>query len=433
MTALYNNAEGGTNGTTVTTLNSGGTSGTAWDSILTGGSSTAIFDNTHARDSLSYKVTNDGTNTIYLSWSSSLGTVSEAWGRAYIYLTANPASGSLGLIRGRNGTSQCFRISVNTSGQLEIRQANNSLLVTSTASLTLNQFTRIEWHCVPLSSNGTIEAKIFNTTDSSTATETITSTTATLLTNLTDINYGVQNTGVSVWFDHLNVNTTAYPGPSGQSLTGTGIASGEAFGTAVVTIGSVTVSPSGIASSGALGSATVTPGSVSVAPTGVASGEAYGLPTVTTAGILAPTSVSSSEAFGTTTVTPGGVTVFPTPVGSSEAFGAPQVGTSQLVEPDPIASSEAFGITAVQQAYLHPPVVREGPVADGPLFGRYKLYRAMSIVQWSDSSWSLLRYPAQEDLETALRVYLGGRKYPLSADDVTVLTSAGFSSYIITE
>ena len=36
MTQLLNSAEGGSNGTTVTTGNSGGTSGNAFDSVLIG-------------------------------------------------------------------------------------------------------------------------------------------------------------------------------------------------------------------------------------------------------------------------------------------------------------------------------------------------------------------------------------------------------------
>lgn len=139
---------------------------------------------------------------------------------------------------------------------------------------------------------------------------------------------------------------TATVTPGEVTVSPSGIASGEAFGTATVTPGEVTVSPSGIASAEAFGTATVTPGEVTLTPTGIASAEAFGTAVVTVGDItLSPTGISSAEAFGTAVITPGEVTVSPTGIASLEAFGTPTVFDSavQTITVVGIASAEQFG------------------------------------------------------------------------------------------
>lgn len=79
---------------------------------------------------------------------------------------------------------------------------------------------------------------------------------------------------------------------------------------------------------------------------------------------------------------------------------------------------------------LHPPVVKEGPAGEGPLFSRYKLYRGISIIQRIDNSWYTTRYPAQTELEAAQRVYMGGHQYVLTQTERDLLVAAGFGDYI---
>ena len=127
-------------------------------------------------------------------------------------------------------------------------------------------------------------------------------------------------------------------------ITPTGIASTEAFGTAVVTTGAVDISPTGIASAEAFGSHTVTltqdvspsgiaseeafgtavltTGAVDISPSGIASEEAFGTADVSQATFLTPTGIVSEEAFGTAVITTGAVTVSPTGIVSAEAFGS---------------------------------------------------------------------------------------------------------------
>lgn len=79
---------------------------------------------------------------------------------------------------------------------------------------------------------------------------------------------------------------------------------------------------------------------------------------------------------------------------------------------------------------LRPPVVKEGPAADGPLFSRYKLYRGISIIQRQDNTWYTARYPSQTELEAAQRYYLGGHDYPLTETEYNLLVAAGFGGNI---
>jgi hypothetical protein len=77
-----------------------------------------------------------------------------------------------------------------------------------------------------------------------------------------------------------------------------------------------------------------------------------------------------------------------------------------------------------------PPTVDEGPVAEGSLFSRYKLRRGMSVLKNQDGTYSLVRYPAQTEIEAAKVCYLGGHIYDITDDEATALTAAGYGDYI---
>lgn len=132
------------------------------------------------------------------------------------------------------------------------------------------------------------------------------------------------------------------------TVSPTGIASAEAFGSATLTAGSVTVTATGIASQEAFGTATVQAGSVTVTATGIGSAEAFGTPSLSQTSTLSPTGIASAEAFGSPTLTPGTVTVTTTGIASAEAFGTASVQTGAVtVTATGIASGEAFGTPTV--------------------------------------------------------------------------------------
>lgn len=391
MVALNNGGEGGTDGAAVTSGNSGGVSGNAWDSVT----GAPTFDSAHAYGSLAYKFDLAASSTSrQLIWSSALGTQSEVWGRFYLWTgAAPPVTNRVGIVRGLVGGGQAFRITWETDGTIAFRDAGNGItgggtMVTS-AALPSNQWVRVEFHAIPLSSTGTAELRVYHNADSTTATQTLSTTSSNMVAGVDSLQWGAfvgATCTATFWLDLINANTTGFPG-----------------------LGAVFVSPTGIGSAAGVGTPAVAAGAVAVAPTGVASAEALGTPIVD---------------LGSRTVVPAGIA-------SAEALGTPGVGAGPVtVSPDGIPSGEVFGTPGLFRAWFYPPTVAEGPVAPGPLFSRYKLRRGITVVKWGDGSYSSLRYPAQTDLEIAVRVYLGGHVYELNASEADELTAAGYGDYI---
>lgn len=128
-------------------------------------------------------------------------------------------------------------------------------------------------------------------------------------------------------------------GSSDQTVSPSGIASAEAFGTP--TFG-ITVSPSGIASAEAFG----TPSrlDIEVRPSGIASTEAFGSPVIDSGGLINPVGIASAEAFGVPRLD---MVVSPVGIASAEAFGGLQR-IDQEVRPAGIISQEAFGAPTIE-------------------------------------------------------------------------------------
>lgn len=88
-----------------------------------------------------------------------------------------------------------------------------------------------------------------------------------------------------------------------------------------------TVQPSGIASGEAFGTATVTPGAATVSPSSVSSSETFGTAVIGASGdaVVAPSGITSAEAFGTPTVVPPPGSITASGIGTAEALGTPVV------------------------------------------------------------------------------------------------------------
>jgi hypothetical protein len=231
--------------------------------------------------------------------------------------------------------------------------------------------------------------------------------------------------------DNLNVNDVGFPGPYLQTVSPTGAASAQAFGTAAVST-RITVSPTGVASAQAFGTDALS-ARITVSPSGISSAQAFGAAVlvVNTTQVVRPTGIASAQAVGSAVVTPGAVILRPTGIASATALGAVVLLPDQVVYPSGIASAEAFGTPALRLAWFVPPTITEGPVAPGPLFGRYKLSRGLTVLRNQDGSYSTVRYPAQTELEEASAFYLGGHMYPLSMTEIDDLIAAGYGDYII--
>jgi hypothetical protein len=84
--------------------------------------------------------------------------------------------------------------------------------------------------------------------------------------------------------------------------------------------------------------------------------------------------------------------------------------------------------------FFEPPTVEEGPAGGGPLFFRYRLNKADTIIQRTDGSYVSIRTPSVEETQENVRfVYLGGHKTPISDAERLDLIAAGYGENIIEE
>jgi hypothetical protein len=219
---LSNNAEGGSDETTVTTGNSGGASGDAWDVVDLGGTSPQlVFDSAHpAHGAMGYRFTQGNPEGVLtLRWSTSPGSFTEIWGRVYLYRDAAPAVGTQQLIRINNSaqTRQAW-VGLGVTGNPRLFVADSaSIAEQSTVTVASGQLVRIEFHFIS-SDTGLIEAKLFNSADSTSPSDTVTRVGDTDTgTGAAQVAFGhgvADNVGYTVWLDDMQVNSTGWPGPA---------------------------------------------------------------------------------------------------------------------------------------------------------------------------------------------------------------------------
>lgn len=215
MTTLSNSLEGGTNTATITTSNSGGGSGDAFGFVQ----GSPIYDNTRAaHGSQSAKLTPVSGSVCSVQ----LGATGSGWNstqfaaRFYAYFTANPSS-TFTLFRANDDTlnaNQMLRLNYDNLGKLVLTYGTGSTTATpwtSTSSVPLNQWVRIEVRMEKSAGAGFVAAA-FYPADSTTATDSFSSastlTTGTLpLTAATFGKYGTDTTATAFWLDDLKVDT----------------------------------------------------------------------------------------------------------------------------------------------------------------------------------------------------------------------------------
>lgn len=221
---IKNSAEGGTNGTSVTTGNSGGTSGSAFNSVNIGTSATVAFDNTRsAHGNMAYSLGTGGTaSAADVEWTTSAGSLTTVYGRFYFYATAAPgAQHRLLTIATSGGAALNSSIYWSTSRTLLMTDsAANAILTSST--LAANTWHRIEFKVVQSATVGLLELKVFSGTNMDGTTPDYSGTSA-----------ATQNTGSSAmalysfgsgfdvkanittfWLDDLGLSDTGYLGSS---------------------------------------------------------------------------------------------------------------------------------------------------------------------------------------------------------------------------
>lgn len=193
---------------------------TAWDDTF-GGTATQ-YSNTHALDTLSCRFTSAG-GSHWLEWTTGLGTLTNYFGRAYLWMDTLPSGFNYTFHRFFEGTDEGGRIMVTDAvgggaGALRITSGAGTTLVTGAVTCATAQWIRVEWGVVNSTTVGQIEAKLFNTAHSTTPTETLTST----------ADQNTRATTTKAWFgpadptgagyvsyiDNIVEGAAAYPGPS---------------------------------------------------------------------------------------------------------------------------------------------------------------------------------------------------------------------------
>ena len=226
---ITNSAEGGTNGTTASNVNTGGLSGNAFDNVAVGAGATVAFDNTHAHTpgSLSYKIATVASAQARLQWSTTFGSQRLHWFRLYAFFTALPAATTQLYVCTQTGTAVANLV-VLTTGQIQWRVgAGGTQILNSTHTIPTNQWFRIEGYVLGDAAVGQVEYKLFltNSGDNTNPDEIQTSLANQNTTGIPDsYDFGINSATASMgpfWMDDLGVSNTGYLGsPLSPPTTG---------------------------------------------------------------------------------------------------------------------------------------------------------------------------------------------------------------------
>jgi hypothetical protein len=215
---LHQSFDAGTSGVTLTTANTGGTGINAFDAVSVGTGSTAAFSNAHAAHGTQSAVFATGVagNPSTASWTTSAGSVTTLYGRAYLYLTAYPGFDD-NLIAFKGSGTFGGGIMLAASGQL--RTQNQAFGETGGPTLPLSQWFRLEWQAVAGSAGAaSLTVYYYAAPDSGTVTSTVADIYGAFGSGgvITETDFGWTSSHASqpsTYFDSLALTATGYPGP----------------------------------------------------------------------------------------------------------------------------------------------------------------------------------------------------------------------------
>lgn len=221
---LYrNNCEGASNGTAITTANSDDNS--AGDAFTVVANTTKTFDtSTSMHGATSLKFVAAATNPL-VGYNTGLSTKGST--RFYFRFTANPGA-TLSIFQVRGGGAGAASINLLTNGKLRVDDKLAAYNSTTTTTLSINTWYRIEFmaNSGTTTGDGSLSFKLFSG-DSTTALDTITTTTANVGAGavLNDWRYGIPLSGTgTTYVDDIAYadDSTAYLGPlAGDGLIAT--------------------------------------------------------------------------------------------------------------------------------------------------------------------------------------------------------------------
>lgn len=318
--ARSNTLEGGTNGVTLTQGsggNTGATSGDFFNNVDNGsGVGTVAFSSAQAaHGSRSMTTSTPASSSLaYAGWTLSAATSDVC--REYCRFVSLPSAATQPVLRYLSTGSQAYRVNVKTGGALEIRDAGNNVIGTTTSVISAGSWFRLELTTTFSATVGAIALRLYLSPDSTSISDSLTLSGLTLTASSNDLRFGVGSAmanAVQVFYDDLATEGATWHGPALRSITLSGIAVPAALGgTALAQDFSIT--PSGIAVPAALG-AQAAGQDLAVTPSGIGLQLALGGPgvdqqlAVTPSGIAIPTGLGSPTIAQALTVVPDGLAV----------------------------------------------------------------------------------------------------------------------------
>ena len=175
MALVANTLEGGTNNATLTAGaggNTGGASGDFFDQITIGTGCIVQFSDVQKYGAMAVRLASRASSaSAIVSWVASLGSFTETYGRIYLYIAAGSVPALAVVMDTRDSANRSCGIRIRTDRKLELIDSASSLRATSTNLVPLNAWFRLEWHLICNVTTGSLVCRIFNSPDSTTATE----------------------------------------------------------------------------------------------------------------------------------------------------------------------------------------------------------------------------------------------------------------------
>lgn len=227
MTTLLNGFEEGVNGVSISTTNSSNANDNAFDTAgITGGGILRFSGLYQAHGALSAVCsTGASTGTATFGWTTSLGTQTTIFGRAYIAMDPG-ASTSDAVIRFQSGATFGGGIQITAAGHIAIQNAASAITQTSATTLSVGGiWARVEWQLVCGGAGvGSLVVKIYNypsaggAYDNPTPSETLTDNTSAfgVAGSINEVLFGWNVSHANqpnLYFDDVAVGTNAFIGP----------------------------------------------------------------------------------------------------------------------------------------------------------------------------------------------------------------------------
>jgi hypothetical protein len=230
-TTKTNTFEGGSNGTTISAVNSGGASGSAFNTVTVGSGNTFTFANDSGKvtQTLGGKWTFGGTAVGSAVWTGLGSLTAKTWFRGTFVASALPTVGNwFGIFQTNVAAgTRCAAIALRTDGKIQVYDAagvGSSSSVSSTR-LSANTLYRLEFAITPgVGGTGIVEWWLYDSATAGAANfiEHNTTSGLTLGANIDQFQIGVDVTpanvsGISGWYDDLAISTVDQLGPRGGS------------------------------------------------------------------------------------------------------------------------------------------------------------------------------------------------------------------------